>query len=702
VSGERTAAPPADGLAGPVRVPFIRQTGASDCGLAALEMILRYHGAEPPRHALRRLFGDTAGGASLDTLRTVARGCGFDAEGFEVPPDTLEALPAPAILHWRRGHFVVFEGLAPGGVSIVDPVGGRVLMPHDQLARLYSGYALVLEPVHPPPRAAGTGDGRSDAARSVLSPWLGRERAALVRLGAVALGIGAAASAAVLWLADAVAGILAAGVAHAAPTIVGAALAAAAAAGLSVRAVRMEAELTAKLGAFLAQRFAEMTAAAPYNFLASRTGRFLENLAGDLDPAVNPRIPSLRCMRLLGLALAAAAALLTTSPGTGAAVLASFVGMAAGAEWRTRRWNARAARWRGAVQSAREWGRAVLARPLELRAAGTLSVALERWSADQARAHAAFGGGPAAPPEPHPAWLGAAFVAVALVADGSLQGARPPGALQAAAVVLAVMGLMAMHAALGEIARFRAWAATLAILADACREVPAPAADPAELAELAGAAGATDGMLWCRSLVYVAGGERRLSSTSLEVRPGEAVAVTGDVEARTAFAHLVLGLVAPSEGRVTIGGMDVAGLDETRRRDLVAGVTVGAEPLAATILENFRMVDPACGPAAVLDACARAGLGDWLASLPLAERTPLSPGALPGAVRRQLCLARLLVRLPRVLVLDGTLDELGTEQARDLAGSLVDLPCTVLLCTGRTDFLPPEFRPLPVSSSDAG
>ena len=145
MSGDRPAAPPADALAQPVRVPVIRQTGASDCGLAALEMVLRYHGAALPRHALRRLFGDTAGGASLDTLRTVAQGCGFDAEGFEAPPDMLEALPAPAILHWRRGHFVVFEGLAPGGVSIVDPAGGRVLMPHDQLARLYSGYALVRE-----------------------------------------------------------------------------------------------------------------------------------------------------------------------------------------------------------------------------------------------------------------------------------------------------------------------------------------------------------------------------------------------------------------------------------------------------------------------------------------------------------------------------------------------------------------------------
>lgn len=699
MSGDRPAAPSPHTPAEPVRVPVIRQTGASDCGLTALEMVLRYHGAEPPRHALRRLFGDTAGGASLDTLRTVAQRCGFDAEGFKASPDMLEALPAPAILHWRRGHFVVFEGLSRGGVSIVDPVGGRALMPREELARLYSGYALVLEPVHPPPRVAGTGYGRGyparDAARSVLSPWLRRERAALVRLGALALGIGAAASAAVLWLADAVSGILVAGVAHAAPAIGGAALAAAAAAGLSVRAVRMEAELTAKLGEFLAQRFAGMTAAAPHDFLASRTGRFLENLAGDLDPAVNPRIPSLRYMRLLGLAAATPAALLGTSAGTSAAVLASFVMMAAGAEWSTRRWNARAARWRGAVQGQREWGRAVLARPLELRAAGTLTAALERWSAERARAHAVFGGGAAAPPEPHPAWLGVAFVSAALVTRGVLDP-RPPGPAQAGALVLAVIGLVAMHAALGEIVRLRGWAATLSILADACREVPPPTYEAAESVE---SAGGTDGTLQCRA---VAGGKGRLSSTSVEVRPGEAVAVTGEVDARTALAHLVLGLVAPSEGRVTIGGMDVTGLDETRRRDLVAGVTAGAEPLAATVLDNFRMVDPACGRTAVLDACVRVGLGDWLASLPLAERTPLSPGTLPGTVRRQLCLARLLVRLPRVLVLDGTLDELGTEQARVLARSLLELPCTVLLCTGRTDFLLPEFRPLPVSSSGAG
>ncbi len=681
---------PADGPARRVEVPVIRQTGAGDCGLAALEMVIRYHGVTPPRHELRRLFGNTAGGASLDTLRTVARGCGFDAEGFEVPPDQLDALPAPAILHWRRGHFVVFEGVVPGGASIVDPVGGRVLMPREELARLYSGYALVLEPVYPSPRRAGT----EDAARSVLSPWLREERSGLVRLGALALGTGAAASAAVLWLADAVSGTLAAGAVPAAPAIGGGVLAAGVAAGLGVYAGRLEAELAAKLGAFLAHRFAGMTAAAPHDFLASRTPRFLENLAGDLDPAVNPRFPSLRGMRLLGLAIVTAAALLATSPGPGAVVLASFAGMAMGAVWRTRRWSIRAARWRGSVQAGREWGRAVLARPLELRAAGTLTAALERWRELQGRARTAFGGGPAASPEPHPAWLGAALVAVALVAGG-VQGARPAGPAQAAALVLAAAALVAMHAALGEVARLRAWAATLATLADAWREVPAPA-PPAE------SPGETAGALRCRSLVLVAGGERRLASTHADVRPGEAVAVTGDAGARTTFAHLVLGLVAPWEGTVTIDGMDVAALDETRRRGLVAGVLAGAEPLAATILDNFRMVDPACGRAAVLEACGRAGLGDWIASLPLGEHTPLSPGTLPGSVRRLLCLARLLVRLPRILVLDGTLDELGTEQARALARSLLDLPCTVLLCTGRTDFLPPEFRPLAVSSSNDG
>ncbi|MBW3570016.1 MAG: hypothetical protein KY467_02810 [Gemmatimonadetes bacterium] len=681
-----------------VRVPVVRQTGASDCGLAALEMVFRYHGAKYERNHLRRAVGDTSGGSTLESLRAAAHACGFEAEGFEAPPDTLQALPAPAILHWRRGHFVVFEGLRDGRVSIVDPAGGRVLLDCEELGRLYSGCALVLEPEHQPaptPGDAGSGSGSEwGRAWSVLSPWVRRERTRIARLGAWALGMGASASAGVWWAGGAFTAAMEAGALHPAAAIAVAALCLGAAAGLSRRAARLETVLSGTVGDFLAQRFVRMAANAPREYLASRTSRFLEHLAGDLDPAVNPRLPSLRCIRLGGLALAAAAVSLWVSVVVGLGVLVSLAVVAAGAGWRTRRWRHRAMRWRGAVQAAREWGRAVLTRPVDLRAGGGLTPALERWAELRAGAHGAMGGSSPAPPEPHVGLLGAAFAGLALLTGSAAVTGDLAHGDAVVVLLLGTAALGATHAAAGEIARLRAWAASLAALADACLEVP----DPARPGE---PAGDPDGTLRCRSVCHAAGGHERLSPTSVEAAPGESIAVLGDAEARTAFAHLVLGLARPSDGALTIGGIQVAQVDEALRRTLAAGVLAGAEPLAATILDNFQVVYPACGRAAVLDACTRVGLGDWLATRPLGELTPLSPGTLPGPASRLLCLARLLPRLPLVLVLDGTLDELGVDEARALARSLHTLPCIVVLCTGRSDIIPSEYRLVRVSSSSA-
>lgn len=262
-----------------------------------------------------------------------------------------------------------------------------------------------------------------------------------------------------------------------------------------------------------------------------------------------------------------------------------------------------------------------------------------------------------------------------------------------AAFLLGTFAVLAMHAATSEVQRFREWVVTLAKLGDACREVPAsgPKTEPAH--------GSDCGGLMCRSVSYTAMGRERLSPLDLDVQHGEAIAVMGDADARTAFAHLVLGLLHPSAGTLMIDGIDPAQIEEAQRSSLVTGVLAGAEPFAGTILDNFRLIDPACDRVTVLDACALVHLRDWVCSLPLRELTPLSRSMLTGAVPRLLCLARLLVRLPRVLVLDGTLDELDQQHAQQIAKALDARPCTVVLCTGRPDIVPPSYRTVSVSSS---
>ncbi|MBB4637132.1 cysteine peptidase family C39 domain-containing protein [Longimicrobium terrae] len=667
-----------------MRVPLIRQSGASDCGVAVLEMVLRHYGLPCERHELRRALGGTEGGSTLESLRDAARALGLDAEGFDAPLEMLGEVPTPAILHWRQGHFVVLEGFSGGLACIADPARGRLRMSRAELSGMYGGTALVLEPAHPAALAVGRSAEEAGPVRALLAPWLRAERGRILDLGAAAAGMAAAASASA-WGAGRARSALDGGWMDAAPSLSAAVVAAALAAGLGLYAAGVESALRRTLAAFLAGRFARVAAGAPYDYLASRTPRFLGNLAGDIDPTVNPRIPPLRCMRLLALALAGTATVLGISGMTGGVLAAALAAIAAGAEWRARRWNRRAARWRPRVQAAREWAWAVLARPAELRAAGSLTAALARWNQAREQAQAAVAGEPVTAPGPHAAGLGVAFVVLALLTSPL----APGDAL--AVLLLGTAALTATHVLAGDLQLLRGWMRTLATLADAEREAPRP----------------TDirpsgsGTLHCRAARYAAGGRERLSSTTLEANTGAAIGVTGDAEARAALAQLILGLVPPSGGEVTVGGVPVWGMEEARRGPVCAGVLSGAHPVPGTLLDNFRVVHPACTRADVLDACARVGLSGWLAALPLAELTPLTPAVLRGEVPRLLCLARLLPRLPRVLVLDGTLDELDAERARALALDLGALPCTVVLCTGRPEIIPPAFRSIHLSSSPA-
>ncbi|MFN8178357.1 MAG: cysteine peptidase family C39 domain-containing protein [bacterium] len=123
----------------------VRQRRATDCGPAALTEALRCLGMDVP-------YPDPEGGIALGP-----RGCGLDdleraaarrgavARMRRLDPPELDGVRAPAVLHLREGHFVVFEGRGPsGGVLIVDPSLGRLEQSSRNLARHWSGWVLEL------------------------------------------------------------------------------------------------------------------------------------------------------------------------------------------------------------------------------------------------------------------------------------------------------------------------------------------------------------------------------------------------------------------------------------------------------------------------------------------------------------------------------------------------------------------------------
>lgn len=180
-----------------------------------------------------------------------------------------------------------------------------------------------------------------------------------------------------------------------------------------------------------------------------------------------------------------------------------------------------------------------------------------------------------------------------------------------------------------------------------------------------------------------------------------AFGVLGSPLERREFAYLASGLIEPSVGFVTIDGLPPSSLTEVDRKRWIGGVMAGAQPLQMSILENLRLRNPLCSPEEAACACHAAGLGDWLSKLPLGVLSSASGDAYSTTTARLPCLARLLVNPPRVLTLDGTLDELSTEEARQLARELSQLAEVVLLGTSRPEILPSGYHVVDLRSHGA-
>ncbi|HEX8538235.1 MAG TPA: cysteine peptidase family C39 domain-containing protein, partial [Cystobacter sp.] len=128
------------------RVPVVHQLSATECGAACLTMVLNYHGRAMRLEEVRDLLGPQRDGLSALQLLQAARRFGLRGRGVSLDSDSLEFLPAGAILHWRFSHFVVFERLSKHGVDIVDPAIGRQRLPLEEFLRAFTGVALLLEP----------------------------------------------------------------------------------------------------------------------------------------------------------------------------------------------------------------------------------------------------------------------------------------------------------------------------------------------------------------------------------------------------------------------------------------------------------------------------------------------------------------------------------------------------------------------------
>ncbi|MDO4199639.1 MAG: NHLP family bacteriocin export ABC transporter peptidase/permease/ATPase subunit [Clostridia bacterium] len=131
-----------------VKVPIVMQMEALECGAACLCMIAAYYKKWIPLTQVRADCGVSRDGSVAKNILNAARSYGFEAAGYKLEPDAIEALPFPMIIHWNFNHFVVLCGIdrKKGKVYLNDPARGRVTVSMQEFDESFTGIALTAVP----------------------------------------------------------------------------------------------------------------------------------------------------------------------------------------------------------------------------------------------------------------------------------------------------------------------------------------------------------------------------------------------------------------------------------------------------------------------------------------------------------------------------------------------------------------------------
>jgi ATP-binding cassette subfamily C protein CydD len=146
-----------------------------------------------------------------------------------------------------------------------------------------------------------------------------------------------------------------------------------------------------------------------------------------------------------------------------------------------------------------------------------------------------------------------------------------------------------------------------------------------------------------------------LDGFDLELSPGEFVAVVGESGAgKSTVAAMLLGLLSPTSGRITVGEVDLSECRLDAWRRLVAWVPQHPTLFRASVVDNIRLGDPEASPDAVCAAAVLAGADDFISGLPDGYDTVVGDGerSLSPGERRRIGLARAFVRDAPLVILD--------------------------------------------------
>jgi ATP-binding cassette, subfamily C, bacterial CydC len=279
---------------------------------------------------------------------------------------------------------------------------------------------------------------------------------------------------------------------------------------------------------------------------------------------------------------------------------------------------------------------------------------------------------------------GVLLLGVAATGDGTLS--RVPLAVLTLTALASFEAVTALPAAAVQLGQARVSARRIAAVLDA----PEPVREP--VTPRRAPDGPVSVTLRGAEVRYQPGGPAALDGIDLDLPPGRRIALVGPNGAgKSTVASVLLRFVELAAGTATLNGHDLASYAADDVRTVIGGCPQDPHVFDASIRDNVRLARPASTDEQLDDAAARAGLLDWIRSLPLGWDTPAGTHgtALSGGQRQRLALARALLADPALLILDEPTTHLDPDSRRALTRDLLAATAgrSTLLITHDTDGL---------------
>ena len=155
-----------------------------------------------------------------------------------------------------------------------------------------------------------------------------------------------------------------------------------------------------------------------------------------------------------------------------------------------------------------------------------------------------------------------------------------------------------------------------------------------------------------------------LDGIDLTVKSGQTVGILGGTgSSKTTLVSLIPRLYDVTEGQVLVGGRDVREYDIEALRNQVAVVLQKNVLFSGTIKENLRWGDPTATDEQLVAACKQAQAHDFIMSFPDGYDTYIEQGGtnVSGGQKQRLCIARALLKKPKILILDDSTSAVDTK-----------------------------------------